>query len=234
MVTAVTIERYLAICHPIRHLQIKSRGRTVIIIAITWFVSACLAAMTLPASRNYYTFCVTWPDDERFMDFPGLISYCGADDNWSKVLSLCTLTIPFMAELVISLVLFFLILRKLKERINGFPGAKIKGNDNSRNIRNQVAKMLVVTGVSMFVLLTPRVVMSLYYYIKLFTGARGLSPDTEFILFVSTNLLVYVNSVVNPFIYAFANQRYRRAFLEAIKCRRSLLRNVSSKSCIKS
>ncbi|XP_071804829.1 somatostatin receptor type 5-like [Asterias amurensis] len=218
MVSAVTIERYLAICHPLRHLKFRSKRRTTIIIASTWFVSMCLAAMLFPSTRNYYTLCVMWPDDKYFVNFPGLISYCGgANDNWSTVLAFCGLTIPFIVEIVVCFALFFLILRKLSVRIGGI-GNNASDNNNSKNTRDRVAKMLVITGVTIFILLTPRTVVTIYYYIKVFTGVQGFSPDTETILFISTNLLVYVNSVVNPIIYAFANERYRAAFLEAVRC----------------
>lgn len=52
-ITAFTVERYVAICHPIRSQTMSSLSRAVKIIIIIW-ISACVAALPYPIHTRTY------------------------------------------------------------------------------------------------------------------------------------------------------------------------------------
>ncbi|XP_022107018.1 somatostatin receptor type 2-like [Acanthaster planci] len=215
LVTVVAAERYLAICQPIKHLSINSRGRTMALIAVTWAVAICCEALLLPATSNYKVTCVMWPDDDHFMNFPQTIASCFFPALWAQVLAAIALTVPNLLAVFVTFVLYFLIVRELSSRIRKAPGEQSSNPGRSRRTRDRVAKMLVIAGTVFYMLLTPRTLLTLYYYIRRFAGAPGLPRNVEFILFISTNVLLYVNSVTNPIVYAFSNRRYRKAIIHA-------------------
>ncbi|XP_038051432.1 neuromedin-U receptor 2-like [Patiria miniata] len=222
LVTVVTVERYLAVCRPILHRNINSRGHTIGLLAITWLVAACLAVFVFFGGSNYIVKCVMWPDDIRYSNFPQTIASCYNSALWAYVFVAFALTAPTFLAFLVTFTLDVFIVRKLSRRINKFGSEQPSSLAQSRRIRDRVAKMLVITGALFFTLITPRFILSIYFFVTFFAGAPGLSPDAEFIVFVTTNALLYVNSAINPIIYAFSNGRYRHAARLAL-CSRSVI-----------
>ncbi|XP_038052279.1 neuromedin-U receptor 2-like [Patiria miniata] len=229
LVTVVAVERYLAICRPIHHRKINSRGRAFALIAVTWVVALCCEAMLCPTVSDYTVKCVIWPNDDYFMEFPQTIGGCFYPALWAQILTAFALIVPSLLAIFVTFILYILIVRKLSKRIHKAPSEQTSNRAKSRRTRDHVAKMLITAGTVFYILLTPRTVVTIYYYIKSFAGTPGLPPGVEFILFTSTNILLYVNSVTNPIMYAFSNKRYRTAFIQAF-CPGSKMINVSSSS----
>ena len=70
-VLLVSIERYLAICHPLTYHKLKGNKRTIKLIGIAFLVSAVLSCAYVPAFIRYKTpLCIIWPMENLYQDYP--------------------------------------------------------------------------------------------------------------------------------------------------------------------
>ena len=67
-VTLVSLERFLAICYPIKHHLIKGTRRTNTLICSVWCISFCYALPTL-SFVDTLNICIIWPNDSAFADY---------------------------------------------------------------------------------------------------------------------------------------------------------------------
>ncbi len=71
LVSLVTLERYFAICHPIKHHLIKGASRTIKLSLIIIASSLPLTGITMtPTLGTHSVLCFIWPLDEQFKDYP--------------------------------------------------------------------------------------------------------------------------------------------------------------------
>ena len=61
LVTLVSLERFLAICYPLKHRMVNSKSRTITLVVLTWSIGALLAAVVVPAGAKAQVRCVIWP-----------------------------------------------------------------------------------------------------------------------------------------------------------------------------
>lgn len=64
-VATVSFERYLALCHPIKHLKIRGRRRTYRIIALCWLVGFLVAIATVMLAAKLTVKCLNWPEGNK-------------------------------------------------------------------------------------------------------------------------------------------------------------------------
>ena len=70
-VLLVSIERYLAICHPLTHHQLKGNKRTIKLIGIVFLVSAVVICTWFPFFIHYGTqWCIVWLAEDLYLDYP--------------------------------------------------------------------------------------------------------------------------------------------------------------------
>ena len=77
LVTMVSFERYLALCHPIKHLKIRGRQHTNKMIGISWLVGLIFSGSTTFGVAVFNVQCLQWPDDDAYLDYPSKRGYCG-------------------------------------------------------------------------------------------------------------------------------------------------------------
>lgn len=225
LVTLVTLDKYDAICRPIEHRVRTSPGRshTKYVILAAWVVAFCLAAMTIPASSEYFTSYVVY-NDATSEHHPELISYCWPVNGWIVMVVNGMQTLPFFFALFPNFFMYFQIIRKLNDRLIGRNIPQFVRNGTK--MRNTVAKMLVLNGSVFFTCNMPFHTLSLIYVIVFFCDSATrefwqtkLQPVQPYV-----QLLLYVNSAVNPYIYNAVNRTYRKALYKAILCQKRIVK----------
>lgn len=58
LVTAVVIERFLAICHPLKHRRVAGKARTCRIVILTWIVALITATLYVPILGSNEVSCI--------------------------------------------------------------------------------------------------------------------------------------------------------------------------------
>ena len=79
-VTLIAVERYLAICHPIKHRLMNSKRRSVTLTTLLWLFVAILTALIIPAYSKTDKTCIIWPSRPIYENYPNVLFSCGEAD----------------------------------------------------------------------------------------------------------------------------------------------------------
>ncbi|OCT58598.1 thyrotropin-releasing hormone receptor [Xenopus laevis] len=244
-ITAFTVERYIAICHPMRAQTVCTVSRAKRIIAIVWIFTSI--------------YCMFWFFLVDIHVNKSQKVECGykVSRNLYLPIYLADFAIFYVTPLLVATILYGLIGRILflspipqhpestterwrekssKEKSE----SDTEGNKPSNRLktkgalssRKQVTKMLAVVVVLFALLWMPYRTLVL---VNSFMDKPYLDP--WFLLFC--RICVYANSAINPVIYNLMSQKFRTAFKRLCKCgheetqRRSIYMTTTSYSMVK-
>ncbi|KAG7499866.1 thyrotropin-releasing hormone receptor-like [Solea senegalensis] len=235
-ITAFTIERYIAICHPIKAQFLCTLSRAKKIIVLVWAFT-CL-------------YCLMWfylSDIQELVYDNITITTCGyrVPRKFYLPIYFFDYGVFFVLPLLLSAVLYGLIARILflnplpsdpkDKKKNGqcSSGGNNHANNNHTNnnhsksisckntrhssstatSRRQVTKMLAVVVILFAALWMPYRTLVV---VNSFLDRPYL--DNWFLLFC--RICIYLNSAINPVIYNAMSQKFRAAFRKICRCRR--------------
>ena len=206
-VTLVSLERFLAICYPIKHHLIKGTRRTNKLICSVWCISLCYALPLLLVSKTS-NMCIIWPDGSAYADYPSQYTTSGLIDNWISNLVTFVYYAFYFFLIIFNNVLYFKIYFALRRRNNNDLGL----NSTSDSQHRQVAYMLIVNGIFFFICVSFSLFASpvFLFYSKV---TNGRNPLLVFIWSILTNILFGLNASMNPVLYLITNKKYRHEFI---------------------
>ncbi|ELT91809.1 hypothetical protein CAPTEDRAFT_24569, partial [Capitella teleta] len=196
-ITAFTVERYFAICHPIRPQTMSSLSRAIKIIIAIW-ISACLAALPYPIhTRAYY-----YLDDPATKE-PIADSYiCGTPVDWMPMM-----TYVFQVSTFLLFVLPMCITTGLYVVI----GLTLRKSTTQSQSQRAPLKMLVAVVVAFFVCWAPFYAQRLMtVYIKDDQWTATLL-EVQSLLSYTSSILYFVSLTVNPILYNLMSKKCRQA-----------------------
>ncbi|XP_014663378.1 PREDICTED: thyrotropin-releasing hormone receptor-like [Priapulus caudatus] len=214
-ITAFTIERYIAICHPMKAQVVCTMERAKKIIIGLWAFAILYCAPWLPLTR-------TMP-----LPYKG-VSKESCEFKLSREMYtwiyLGDFVLFYVIPLLLSCVLYGLIGKILFTstipkslgtcKSNGHAGESKK---NTTSSRVQVVKMLVVVVVLFAILWMP------YRFILVYNSFRSLANKSQlqdYWYFMFAKTLIYINSAINPILYNAMSVKFRRAFKHLLTCGR--------------
>ncbi|XP_035537365.1 thyrotropin-releasing hormone receptor b [Morone saxatilis] len=222
-ITAFTIERYIAICHPIKAQFLCTLSRAKKIILFVWAFTSL--------------YCVMWfylSDIQELVYDNMTIITCGyrVPRKFYLPIYFFDFGVFFVLPLLLSAVLYGLIARILfLNPLPSDPKDKKKNGHNNHNVNNrtscknsrhssstatsrrQVTKMLAVVVILFATLWMPYRTLVV---VNSFLDQAYL--DNWFLLFC--RICIYLNSAINPVIYNAMSQKFRAAFRKICRCGR--------------
>lgn len=191
----------VAVCHPVASPRYRSPFVSKVVSAVAWTASAIimlpvmLYATTIEKDSKKMTCNIEWPQDNE----------AGSGTTFT----LYSLILGFAAPLCLILGFYYMVLRKLQT-----VGPKTKSKEKKRSHR-KVTK-LVLTVIAVYILCW------LPYWISqvaLITSPPDIcNTRLEITLFVLVGCLGYSNSAMNPILYAFLSDNFKKSFLKACTC----------------
>ncbi|XP_067109057.1 kappa-type opioid receptor [Osmerus mordax] len=190
--TMMSVDRYVAVCHPVKALDFRTPFKAKVINVFIWVLSSAagIPAMVLGSTHtnNGTTECA--------LQFPDPYMY------WDTLMKICVFIFAFVAPLIIIIVCYTLMVLRLKS-VRLFSGSREK----DRNLRRITRLVLVVVAVFV-VCWTP---------IHIFILVKALSPgvpETTAVMaaYFFCVALGYTNSSLNPILYAFLDENFKRCF----------------------
>ncbi|KAJ2953055.1 hypothetical protein O0L34_g7446 [Tuta absoluta] len=196
----MSADRYIAVCHPIAAPRLRTPLVSRVVSAAAWTASALVMTpifmyTTLIETENGLSCNIVWPEREF--------------NKGQTSFTLYSFALGFAAPLTLIFVFYCLVIRKLKT-----VGPKNKSKEKKRSHR-KVTK-LVLTVIAVYVLCW------LPYWA--FQVTLIYSPPTEcasritVTVFLVAACFSYSNSAMNPILYAFLSDNFKKSFLKACTC----------------
>ncbi|XP_070557332.1 galanin receptor 2a-like [Ptychodera flava] len=188
--TCVTLERYFAIVHPFKYHVAFTSARAKYMIALVWVVAIFSMSFMFYIFRNADGFCVlVWPS----------IAFRRLTGIW-------IFFVVYFGPLMVMAYAHREMMSSLRNPIQD--GQNVQSLE-ILEARRRLVKVLATVVVTFTICWTPNQVLYLAY-------SFGSHVDFTSWYYHLTVLLAFMNSCVNPFIYAFKSEKYREALRIAL------------------
>ncbi|XP_076175863.1 neuropeptides capa receptor isoform X2 [Ptiloglossa arizonensis] len=215
-IVAFSMERYLAICHPLRVYTISGLKRPIRFILAAWSIAlVCAIPFAIYTKVN-------------------LVEYPPGSGNYSADSAICAMLLPYMPKFPLyelsSIIFFFIpmlvilvvytrmglrIWNSTRDTLNSVVHGTIHGNSRQIQSRKSVIRMLSAVVILFFFCWAPFHAQRLFY---VYAQESDYYPDLNEWLYILSGCLYYFSTTVNPILYNVMSMKYRNAFRQTICC----------------
>ncbi|XP_044513952.1 kappa-type opioid receptor [Gracilinanus agilis] len=192
--TMMSVDRYIAVCHPVKALDFRTPLKAKIINICIWLLSSSvgISAIVLGGTKvredlDTIECSLQFPDDDYSW--------------WDLFMKICVFVFAFVIPVLIIIVCYTLMILRLKS-VKLLSGSREK----DRNLRRITRLVLVVVAV-FIICWTP---------IHIFVLVEALGNTSHSTAALSSYYfciaLGYTNSSLNPILYAFLDENFKRCF----------------------
>ncbi|XP_067914414.1 somatostatin receptor type 2-like [Heterodontus francisci] len=189
--TVMSIDRYLAVVHPIRSSKWRKPRVAKLVNGAVWFISLLVILPIMIYSgvqtRHGRSSCtITWP---------------GQDASWYTAFVIYTFVLGFFLPLTVICLCYLMIIIKVKAS-----GIRV-GSSKRKKSEKKVTKMVsIVVAVFVFCWLP----FYIFNFLSLAVEVKPTPATKGFYEFVV--ILSYANSCANPILYAFLSDNFKKSF----------------------
>ncbi|XP_049605550.1 delta-type opioid receptor [Syngnathus scovelli] len=189
--TMMSVDRYVAVCHPVKALDFRTPVKAKVINVCIWILSSAAGIPAFILGGTQTNLGIT----ECTLQFPEPYVY------WDTVMKMCVFVFAFVVPVLIITVCYSLMLLRLKS-VRMLSGSRVK----DRNLR-RITRLVVVVVAVFVVCWTP-------IHIFILVKALASVPETTAIMaaYFFCVALGYTNSSLNPILYAFLDENFKRCF----------------------
>ena len=196
----MSADRYIAVCHPISSPKFRTTTISMFVSLTAWTISALMIA---PISMYATTVEVDCAENCNVF-FPSVRGISG-----HTFFTLYTFVLGFAIPFMFIFFFYTLVILKLRT-----VGPENKSKEKKKSHRKVTKMVLKVIMVYLFCWLP-------YWVLQItLIAAVYKIPHNSFKIFVFffTSVLSYINSAVNPILYAFLSDNFKKSFIKATVC----------------
>ncbi|XP_034031040.1 opioid receptor, delta 1b [Thalassophryne amazonica] len=191
--TMMSVDRYVAVCHPVRALDFRTPAKAKLINVCIWIVSSAVGApvmimaVTKVTDKGKTVCTLSFPQPEQY---------------WDTVTKICVFIFAFVVPVLVITICYGLMILRLKS-VRLLSGSKEK----DRNLR-RITRMVLVVVAAFIVCWTP-----IHIFIIIKTVVK--IDHKNLLVAASWHLCIalgYTNSSLNPVLYAFLDENFKRCF----------------------
>uniref|UniRef100_A0A8D8W4H4 Neuropeptides capa receptor n=1 Tax=Cacopsylla melanoneura TaxID=428564 RepID=A0A8D8W4H4_9HEMI len=216
-IVAFSMERYLAICHPLLSYAMSGLRRAIRIIAGLWLLAfLCATPFAMYTTVNYLDF--PHGSGERLVDS----AFCAMLEIPAYPMYELSFIFFFLIPMLVILLMYTRIGFRIRSRSRHSLGKRVEGTVHGETKRSQGRKSIIrmlMAVVSTFFLCwapfhTQRLIFLYGQQVEYFQSINEW-------LFLYSGVFYYVSSTVNPILYNVMSVKYRQAFKQTLCCRGS-------------
>uniref|UniRef100_A0A3Q4FZN0 Opioid receptor delta 1 n=1 Tax=Neolamprologus brichardi TaxID=32507 RepID=A0A3Q4FZN0_NEOBR len=191
--TMMSVDRYIAVCHPVKALDFRTPAKAKLINVAIWILSSAIGVPVMimavtKVTKEEVTLCsLGFPEPERY---------------WDTVTKICVFIFAFVMPVLVITICYGLMILRLKS-VRLLSGSKEK----DKNLRRITRMVLVVVAV-FIICWTP-----IHIFVIVTTAVK---IDRENLLTMACwhicIALGYANSSLNPVLYALMDENFKRCF----------------------
>ncbi|RUS90425.1 hypothetical protein EGW08_001830 [Elysia chlorotica] len=200
----MALDRYVAVVHAIRSMTWRSERNTWIAVFIIWVI--CLVGNS-PILVQYNEFEYPFLRENRSVC---INTHMLRNKGVGHAFYVAFLSFGYIIPLGVTLLMYGLMLKRLLYGV--VPGGASQSAESVR-AKKRVTRMVVIVEVIFAICWMP-------IQIILFLQAFEAYPKKEAAIAImfASNCLAYLNSCVNPILYAFLSENFRRSFRRFLCC----------------
>ncbi|NXR12436.1 OPRD protein, partial [Semnornis frantzii] len=202
--TMMSVDRYVAVCHPVKALDFRTPAKAKVINVCIWVLSSLIGVpiMVMAARRApSSSLCALSPADGVvlcMLQFPEPPIY------WDTVTKICVFIFAFMVPILVITICYGLMILRLQS-VRLLSGSKEK----DRSLR-RITRMVLVVVAAFIVCWAP-----IHIFVIVWTLV-DIDKKNPYVL-ASLHFCIalgYTNSSLNPVLYAFLDENFKRCFRE--------------------
>ncbi|XP_035780121.1 allatostatin-A receptor-like [Anopheles albimanus] len=196
----MSLDRFLAVVHPIASMVIRTERNTVLAITVLWIV-IITTAIPVPFAHGVSLYT----DDSYETEKCGFLE----NDNFSwAAFHIAFFLSSYVVPLILISVLYMWMLSRLwRSSVGGRSAESKKG-------KKRVTRLVVIVVAAFASLWCPIQVILLLKSIDAFETVSPFHLSLQII----SHVLAYTSSCINPLLYAFLSENFRKAFRKIVYC----------------
>jgi allatostatin receptor len=193
----MSLDRYLAVVHPITSMSIRTERNAYFLIFLSWVI-ICLGNMFMFWQYKYYPYSHDGEDRSMCVNFAILQSPTNG-----RIFYGIFFCFGYCIPLATVCVLYGLMLKRLLYGV--VPG--IKQSMDSIRSKKRISRMVIIVVVIFAICWLPVQVLMLVQHFG------NQAPSYTFVgIGIASRCIAYMNSCVNPILYAFLSENFRKSF----------------------
>ncbi|KAH0631242.1 hypothetical protein JD844_005489 [Phrynosoma platyrhinos] len=227
--TMMSVDRYIAVCHPVKALDFRTPAKAKLINVCIWVLSSAIGVpimiMAVTKSDGKYMLILleVWECTDILNNYSGsiairnvlwaeqlsnvvmcILQFPKPQIYWDTVTKICVFIFAFLVPILVITICYGLMILRLKS-VRLLSGSKEK----DRNLR-RITRMVLVVVAAFIICWTP---IQIFVIVWTLVGIDKKNP------YVMASLhfciaLGYTNSSLNPILYAFLDENFKRCFRE--------------------
>ncbi|KAM9798109.1 galanin receptor type 1 [Neosynchiropus ocellatus] len=192
--SAMSVDRYIAIVHSRKSSSIRVAKNALLGVVVIWILSLTMASPVMYHQNIFHrdndTFCwEEWPNH-----------------NQKKLYVVCTFVFGYVLPLLLISFCYAKVLNHLHKKLRNM-------SKKSEASKKKTAQTVLVVVVVFCLSWLPHHIVHLWVEFGTFPLNQA-----SFVLRIAAHCLAYSNSSVNPVIYAFLSENFRKAYKQVFKC----------------